>query len=644
MATMSAQGTQPVAGGDINAEPITDTQNNIMTTYNGENADENNCDYTSSDGVMVLGQAQANISGHKTFQDDVEVRFGTGTDYWWVYDASNTKLDLYSTDVDGAGANGIVISVNDGTDDLTFTGSLVLAASETITFGTGETIGGDNTDLTVTSGGAINLTATTDVVVPANVGITFGSGEKIEGDNTDLTVTSGGAINLTAVTDVVVPANVGVTFGTGEKIEGDNTDLTITSGGAINLTAVTDVVVPANVGVTFGTGEKIEGDNTDLTITSGADIALTATGDVNLPANVGMTFGDDGEKIEGDGTDLTIAGNNINLTATADVVVPANVGVTFGTGEKIEGNNTDLTVTSGGAINLTAVTDVVVPANVGVTFGTGEKIEGDNTDLTITSGGDVLLTMTGTVYLNETANANMTTGLTIMQGAADNQTFCSKSSDVAHGMTDYGETDDWLNITKAQGTSGGALVRGLKDGDGSAGYALWLDALLGESADTTKSTAAIGNFYLRAAAANGVSIQTVGTDGNLVVFADVGTARFIFDAEGSGHADVEWTTYSDKRLKSNIALCPYGLAEVLKLQPSIFDRESGAIEKGEVVKEGNTRRMIGFVAQDVKESIPELVRDIDEATSFYSLDHGRMTPVLWRAVQELESRVKALEA
>ena len=81
----------------------------------------------------------------------------------------------------------------------------------------------------MTSGGKINLTATTDVVVPANVGITFGDGEKIEGDDTNITVTSGGAINLTATTDVVVPANVGITFGTGEKIEGDNTDLTAVS-------------------------------------------------------------------------------------------------------------------------------------------------------------------------------------------------------------------------------------------------------------------------------------------------------------------------------------------------------------------------------------------------------------------------------
>ena len=103
---------------------------------------------------------------------------------------------------------------------------------------------------TITATGAINLTAGSDVVVPANVGVTFGSGEKIEGDNTDLTVTSGGAINLTAGSDVVVPANVGVTFGdAGEKIEGNGTNLTITSSGALDITATSTTTVTNNFDV-----------------------------------------------------------------------------------------------------------------------------------------------------------------------------------------------------------------------------------------------------------------------------------------------------------------------------------------------------------------------------------------------------------
>jgi len=180
----------------------------------------------------------------------------------------------------------------------TLTGALTVNDSVTATSLTTNDIisNGSNADITLDTAGTgnINLTAGADVVIPANIGLTFGTGEKIEGDSTDLTITSGGAINLTAVTDVVIPANVGITFGTGEKIEGDNTDLTITSGADITLAAAADVNIPVNVGLRFGDGgENIETDNTDLTITSGGLCTITATSTTAITNNatVGGTLG-----------------------------------------------------------------------------------------------------------------------------------------------------------------------------------------------------------------------------------------------------------------------------------------------------------------------------------------------------------------
>ena len=123
---------------------------------------------------------------------------------------------------------------------------------------------------TITASGNINLTAGTDVVIPANVGVTFGTGEKIEGDNTDLTVTSGGKINLTATSDVQIPNNVGVLFGTGgEKIESDGTDLIITSTGALQLTVTGTTTVSGALTVTGdltvnGTTTTVNSTNTTL--------------------------------------------------------------------------------------------------------------------------------------------------------------------------------------------------------------------------------------------------------------------------------------------------------------------------------------------------------------------------------------------
>ena len=47
MGTMSAQGTLPVSGASIAAEPITNTFNHIMTTYNGGNITTSNVDLTA---------------------------------------------------------------------------------------------------------------------------------------------------------------------------------------------------------------------------------------------------------------------------------------------------------------------------------------------------------------------------------------------------------------------------------------------------------------------------------------------------------------------------------------------------------------------------------------------------------------------
>ena len=268
---------------------------------------------------------------------------------------------------------------------------------------------------TITATGAINLTAGTDVVVPANVGVTFGTGEKIEGDSTDLTVTSGALINLTATTDVAIPANVGVTFGTHEKIESDDTDLTITvgSGGDINI--------GQDIGMTFGNdGEKIEGNGTKLTIASSDAIDLTATTDVVIPADVGLTFGT-GEKIEGDNTDLTItSGAKINLTATSDVHIPNDVGIAFGAGgEKIESDGTDLTVTSTGLCTITATGNTVITNNA--------LISGN-------------LVLTGNLTVNGSTTTVSSTNTTIADNMIELNTGISASSNDAGFIIERGST------------------------------------------------------------------------------------------------------------------------------------------------------------------------------------------------------------
>mgnify|MGYP003648681424 FL=1 len=161
----------------------------------------------------------------------------------------------------------------------------------------------------------------------------------------------------------------------------------------------------------------------------------------------------------------------------------------------------------------------------------------------------------------------------------------------------------------------------------------------------TRSTSGSAPVVLNGRTKTSATVGDMGADKNIVVIRNNATTRFIFDSDGDLHSDSSNTTFSDSRLKSSIEDIPYGLADILKLKPKRFDKESGNFDdSGNIVLEGNKRKMIGFMAQDVKAVIPEMVKDVDESKSFYSMEYGKLVSVLTKAVQELSASNDALKA
>ncbi len=147
----------------------------------------------------------------------------------------------------------------------------------------------------------------------------------------------------------------------------------------------------------------------------------------------------------------------------------------------------------------------------------------------------------GSFFLGDTENGNMTQGLTINQGANDNEIMAFKSSDVSHNMTSLAEADTYGVIQKQSGTAGGASLRGFADTADNPGVTV-ISYMTG--INSTKSTSGNGAIGLQASLTNGSGgASTCASDDNLVCIHNHGTTRFIFDAEGSAHADVEWTTF-----------------------------------------------------------------------------------------------------
>ena len=65
------------------------------------------------------------------------------------------------------------------------------------------------------------------------------------------------------------------------------------------------------------------------------------------------------------------------------------------------------------------------------------------------------------------------------------------------------------------------------------------------------------------------------------------------------------------------------------------------------MEEGNKRK--GFIAQDVKNNLPEKFDNIIKAITgegeeeLLTMDYARMVCILWKAVQNQEERIKQLE-
>ena len=90
----------------------------------------------------------------------------------------------------------------------------------------------------------------------------------------------------------------------------------------------------------------------------------------------------------------------------------------------------------------------------------------------------------------------------------------------------------------------------------------------------------------------------------------------------------------------------YGLEEINKLKPKTFILYDGNFdEEGNVLLEGDGKKQIGFIAQEMKEIVPEMISNPNQdlTEGFYALDDGKLTSVLVKAVQELSSQVTDLK-
>ena len=216
------------------------------------------------------------------------------------------------------------------------------------------------------------------------------------------------------------------------------------------------------------------------------------------------------------------------------------------------------------------------------------------------------------------------------------------TGDIAHGMTDYENTATYYRIGKNSNTDGGAQIAGYSENTLAMETVCRVTNEISAASPATSDQAP---FQVIVSKKSGTSLQALDASKMLVAFRNHTTTRFIFDSDGRGYANNTFTTFSDSRLKKDVVEIPYGLDTINKLKPKKYVRHSGDIKDGKVILEDDGWDEIGFIAQDIKEIIPELISnpDNDETKGFYAMDDGKMTSVLVKAVQELSQKNEALE-
>jgi hypothetical protein len=114
---------------------------------------------------------------------------------------------------------------------------------------------------------------------------------------------------------------------------------------------------------------------------------------------------------------------------------------------------------------------------------------------------------------------------------------------------------------------------------------------------------------------------------------------YLFYVHGKAGGKTNWAQFSDSRLKTDIKPLQGALQSVLKLQGVTFNWKDETKHR--------PGQNIGFIAQEVKEVLPEIVsgggKDEEGNEIYYSIEYATLTPVLVEAIKEQNETIKKLE-
>ena len=119
---------------------------------------------------------------------------------------------------------------------------------------------------------------------------------------------------------------------------------------------------------------------------------------------------------------------------------------------------------------------------------------------------------------------------------------------------------------------------------------------------------------------NSAGNLNIGTLGTGIVYSNAGTLTS--------------TNPSDERLKDNISDINWGLDEIMKLRPVTYNWKDDKINQGV---------QFGFIAQEVKEVMPQAIKEFGGEVKYLGLEKDAIYATLVKAIQEQQQQINELK-
>ena len=339
----------------------------------------------------------------------------------------------------------------------------------------------------------------------------------------------------------------------------------------------------------------------------------------------------------------------------------------------------DITLdTYGHVTGISSATETVTNTDTNTNQLTTFQLEdGDGTEVTIAHGKEIKFVEGGGIDINFTDTSTGSDGdpfdLTFTVASQTDNNFTdadhSKLDGIASGATaNTGTVDtsgtpadnDFAKFTDSNTIEGRSISETRSD-LGLGDLALVDDIPASKVVSGTLASARIPDDFIKnnandttsgtitAAGFNTASGKVGDVDDEYIDFGTAGEIQFKIDNVedfmmadgGTFHANADiiassGSISSDKKLKKNIVDVPYGLDDILKLRGVEFDWK----EKFE------GKHDIGFIAQEVEEVIPELVKEVEglnDEESHLVVNYTNVIPVLVEAIKELKAEIEELK-